>query len=119
MVLILEHLLGWRDLCHMFKFRLWNLYFCSEGLELELLQTGTRAQIRDSKGVTTNSCPPLARLFRSNNGDASFGILASAIANHISSTILSLQRLFPEALLIRMIIVHMRGKICFTHNCKY
>ena len=49
MVLILEHLLGLNDLCHISKSRLWGLYFCPEGLELELLQTGTRAQIEDSE----------------------------------------------------------------------
>jgi len=65
----------------MSKFRLWNLYFCSEGPELELLQTGAREQINDSKGVTTNSCPLPARPFRSNNGEVGLGDLKSTVVN--------------------------------------
>jgi len=33
-----EPYLGLRDFCYIFGFRLWNLYFYSEGLELEDLQ---------------------------------------------------------------------------------
>jgi len=91
----------------MSKFRLWNLYFCSEGRELELLQT--RAQIEDCEGVTTNCWPPQARLFRSNNGDVGLGDLKSTL---ISSTIVF------KALLIQTIIFHQRGNFCFTHNYK-
>jgi len=80
-VLILEHFLGLNDLCHISKSRLWNLYFCPEGLELELLQTGTRAQIEDSEGVTANICQLPAGPFRSNNGEVGLGDLKSTVVN--------------------------------------